>query len=133
MIAVDTNVLLRYLLRDDQIQAEKARQIFERQERILITDVVLAETMWTLIGRRYRAVKADLVAVVQNLLQDPKVCFEDDDVVWNALQAYRKTDADFADALIVYKAQKTATFGNGLDVVYTFDAAALQLPNTVEP
>lgn len=133
MIAVDTNVLLRYLLRDDEIQAEKARQIFERQERILITDVVLAETMWTLIGRRYRAVKADLVAVVENLLQDPKVCFEDDEVVWNALQAYRKTDADFADALIVYKAQKTATFGNGLDVVYTFDTAALQLPNTAEP
>ena len=133
MIAVDTNVLLRYLLRDDEVQAEKARQIFERQERILITDVVLAETMWTLIGRRYRAVKADLVAVVENLLQDPKVHFEDDDVVWNALQAYRKTDADFADALIVHKAQKTATFGNGLDVVYTFDAAALQLPNTAEP
>ena len=133
MIAVDTNVLLRYLLRDDEAQAEKARQIFERQERILITDVVLAETMWTLIGRRYRAVKADLVAVVENLLQDPKVYFEDDDVVWNALQAYRKTDADFADALIVYKAQKTATLGNGLDTVYTFDAAALQLPNTAEP
>ena len=133
MIAVDTNVLLRYLLRDDEVQAEKARQIFERQERILITDVVLAETMWTLTGRRYRAVKADLVAVVENLLQDPKVYFEDDDVVWNALQAYRKTDADFADALIVYKAQKTATFGNGLDLVYTFDAAALQLPNTAEP
>lgn len=133
MIAVDTNVLLRYLLRDDEVQAEKARHIFERGERVLITDVVLAETMWTLVGRRYRAVKADLVAVVDNLLQDPKVCFEDDDVVWKALQAYRKTDADFADALIVHKALKTAAINDELDTVYTFDNAALQLPNTAEP
>ncbi len=133
MIAVDTNVLLRYLLRDNEVRAEKARHIFERAERVLITDVVLAETMWTLVGRRYRAVKADLVAVVDNLLQDPKVCFEDDDVVWKALQAYRKTDADFADALIVHKALKTVAINGELDTVYTFDNAALQLPNTAEP
>ena len=133
MIAVDTNVLLRYLLRDDEVQAEKARHIFERAERVLITDVVLAETMWTLVGRRYRAVKADLVAVIDNLLQDPKVCFEDDDVVWKALQAYRKTDADFADALIMHKALKTVATNDELDTVYTFDNAALQLPNTAEP
>lgn len=87
MIAVGTNVLLRSLLRDDEVQAEKARHIFERAERVLITDVMLAETMWTLVGCRYRTVKADLVAVVDNLLQDPKVCLEDDDVVWKALQA----------------------------------------------
>ena len=133
MIAVDTNVLLRYLLRDDDAQAERARHIFEHAARVLITDVVLAETVWTLIGRRYGATKADLIAVVDNLLQEPNVRFEDDEVIWSALQAYRETDADFADAVIVYKAQKTATLGNGLDTVYTFDAAALQLPNTAEP
>ena len=95
--------------------------------------MVLAETVWTLTGRRYGATKADLIAVVDNLLQEPNVRFEDDEVIWSALQAYRETDADFADALIVYKAQKTATLGNGLDTVYTFDAAALPLPNTAEP
>ena len=133
MIAVDTNVLLRYLLRDDDAQAERARHLFERAARILITDVVLAETVWTLTGLRYGATKADLIAVVDNLLQEPNVRFEDDEVIWSALQAYRETDADFAGTLIVYKAQETATLGNGLDAVYTFDAAALPLPNTAEP
>ena len=133
LIAVDANVLLRYLLRDDDAQAERARHVFERAARVLITDVVLAETVWTLLGRRYGATKADLIAVVDNLMQEPNVRFEDDEVIWSALQAYRETDADFADALIVYKAQKTATLGNGVDTVYTFDAAALQLPNTAEP
>ena len=133
MIAVDTNVLLRYLLRDDAAQAERSRRVLERDERILITDVVLAEAVWTLIGRRYRATKADVVAVVEKLLQEPNVRFEDDEVIWSALQAYRETDADFADALIVHKALKAAALDDELHAVYTFDTTALQLPHTTEP
>ena len=133
MIAVDTNVLLRYLLRDDEAQAESSRRVIEGDERVLITDVVLAETLWTLIGRRYRASRADLIAVVDKLLQEPNILFEDDEVIWSALQAYRETDADFADALIVFKALKMAATGDTLNAVYTFDAAALRLPNTAEP
>ena len=133
MIAVDTNVLLRYLLRDDEAQAESSRRVIEGEERVLITDVVLAETLWTLIGRRYRAARADLIAVVDKLLQEPNIRFEDDEVIWSALQAYRETDADFADAMIVFKALKTAPSDDTLNVVYTFDAAALRLPNAAEP
>ena len=133
MIAVDTNVLLRYLLRDDKEQADRSRHVFETAESILITDVGLAETLWTLMGSRYGAAKADLIAVVDKLLQEPNVRFEDDEVIWSALQAYRGTEADFADAIIVHKALKTASTGNGLDAVYTFDSAALQLPKTAEP
>ena len=133
MIAVDTNVLLRYLLRDDEAQAESSRRVIDGEERVLITDVVLAETLWTLIGRRYRASRADLIGVVDKLLQEPNILFEDDEVIWSALQAYRETDADFADALIVFKALKTAATDDMLNVVYTFDTAALRLPNTAEP
>ncbi len=133
MIAVDTNVLLRYLLRDDEVQAERSRRVFESDERILITDVVLAESVWTLIGRRYRASKADVVAVLEKLLQEPNVRFEDDQVIWSALQAYRQTATDFADALIMHKALKTAASDDELTAVYTFDTTALQLPNTAEP
>ena len=133
MIAVDTNVLLRYLLGDDEAQAERSRRLFESDERILITDVVLAESVWTLIGRRYRATKADVVAVIEKLLQETNVCFEDDEVIWSSLQAYRQTATDFADALIVHKALKTAAIDDELNAVYTFDTTALQLPNTAMP
>ena len=133
MIAIDTNVLLRYLLRDDDTQADRARRIVEGGERVLISDVVLAETTWTLAGRRYRATRADLIDLVNNLLQDSNVRFEDDEVVWSALQAFRRTEADFADTLILCKARKIAADGDGLRAFYTFDEAALQLPNTKEP
>ena len=89
--------------------------------------------MWTLAGCRYRATRADLIDLINNLLQGANLCFEDDEVVWSALQAYRRTEADFADALIVCKAEKLAAEGDGLSTVYTFDDVALQLPSTAKP
>ena len=90
MIAVDTNVLLRYLLHEDEAQAARADAIFGAAETILITDVVLVETVWTLVGRRYRLAKADIVSVLERLFSEPNIRFEDDQVVWRASQAYRK-------------------------------------------
>lgn len=133
MIAIDTNVLLRYLLRDDELQAAKARQLFERKSLILITDLVLVESIWTLMGRKYKVTKNDLISVVYKLMHEPNICFEDRQVIWRALMDYRKSDADFADAVIVHKALKIASMDNELEAVYTFDRNALQLPNTVEP
>ena len=54
MIAIDTNVLLRYLLADDDTQYKKARSIIEGKMPVLITDAVLAETVWALTGKRYK-------------------------------------------------------------------------------
>ena len=99
VIAVGTNVLLRYLLRDDPDQAERAHHPLAGREQILLMDVVLVETICMLSGRRYQAAKVDLTAVLDNLLQEPNIRFEDEDVVWNALQASRDSNVDFVDAL----------------------------------
>ena len=141
MIAVDTNVLLRYLLHDDEAQAARADAVFDAAETLLITDVVLVETVWTLAGRRYRLAKAELVAVLERLFSEPNIRFENDQVVWRALQAYRSAapadearsakGAGFADALIVFKALRVASdAGEGLNGVYTFDTAMQRLPHT---
>ena len=141
MIAVDTNVLLRYLLHDDEAQAARADAVFDATETLLITDVVLVETVWTLAGRKYRLAKAELVAVLELLFSEPNIRFEDDQVVWRALQAYRSAapadearlvkGAGFADALIVFKALRAASdAGEVLNGVYTFDAAMQRLPHT---
>ena len=141
MIAVDTSVLLRYLLHDDEAQAARANAVFDTGETVLIADVVLAETVWTLSGRKYRLAKGELVAVLERLFSEPSIRFEADRVVWRALQAYRSTapanvaksakGAGFADALIVFKALRAASdAGETLDGVYTFDAAMGRLPHT---
>jgi predicted nucleic-acid-binding protein len=140
MIAIDTNVLLRYLLGDDESQAEKAAKLITGKELVLITDVVLVETIWTLKGKKYQLKKSELAAVIQALFKEPNIRFEDGQIVWLALNDYRKAkpvkgkEADFSDALIVQKAKFMASaqkvdFGG----VYTFDVAAQKLPNTTAP
>jgi predicted nucleic-acid-binding protein len=138
VIAVDTNVLLRRLLNDDAAQAEKARKLFEAAKEVLITDVVLAETVWTLSGKRYRASKEDIVATVTGLLEERNIVFESRQAVWSALNDYADAKpittavgprtVDFADALLISKAKATALRrGERYLGTYTFDQAALSL------
>ena len=115
MIAIDTNVLLRYLLQDDEAQAEKAGQLINGPTKVLITDVVLVETLWTLKGKKYRLDKAGVLKLLNSLFEEPNLYFEDGPTVWRALNDYRQAqaikvgskrkEADFSDALIVNKAR----------------------------
>ena len=140
MIGIDTNVLLRYLLGDDETQAAKVEKLLSGKQPVLITDVVLVETIWTLKGKKYQLKKPELVALIQALFKEPNIRFEDGQTVWMALNDYWKVkptgskEADFSDALIVQKAKFTASqqkvdFGG----VYTFDVAAQKLPGAKAP
>ncbi len=144
MIAVDTNVLLRRLLNDDVAQAEKARRLFESKESVLVTDVVLAESIWTLTGKRYGAGREEIAAVVMGLLEERNVVFESRQAVWSALNDYLNAVpvrtasgmriADLADALIVNKAKITAQHRDEqYQGTYTYDQAALTLDGTKAP
>lgn len=144
MIAVDTNVLLRRLLNDDVAQAEKARRLFESKESVLVTDVVLAEAIWTLTGKRYGAGREEIAAVVMGLLEERNVVFESRQAVWSALNDYLNAVpvrtasgmriADLADALIVNEAKITAQHRDEqYQGTYTYDQAALTLDGTKAP
>ena len=140
MIAVDTNVLLRYLLADDASQHSKARALIKSQPPVLITDVVLAESVWTLTGKRYQLDRAAAGEVVRGLIGDGAFRFESSQVVWSALMDYQTTKPvrgkalDFADALIARKAQLVADdTGHQLKRVYGFDRAAQALPGVEKP
>jgi len=88
VIAIDTNVLLPYLLADDDAQYKKARSLIEGKMPVLITDVVLAETVWTLTGKRYKLNKSSICEVVRVLIGDSAFKFESSQVVWSALMDY---------------------------------------------
>jgi predicted nucleic-acid-binding protein len=144
VIAVDTNVLLRYVLQDERAQEAKARRIIRGSALVLVTDVVLVEALWTLKGPKYRASNEDQITVVEGLFREPNIRFEDAPTVWRALHDYRtaesvkvggkRKNADFADALIVNKARLVAqTTSDHLKGVYTFDAAARAIDGTKAP
>ncbi len=140
MIAIDTNVLLRYLLKDNAEQFEKATSLITGRRKVLVTDAVLVETFWTLRGKKYRLNKTDLVGVIQTLFQEPNILFENGQVVWKALKDYQKAkpvkgkEADFSDTLIVNKARNTAgILGEKFGGMFTFDIAAQNLSGAKAP
>ncbi len=140
MIAIDTNVLLRYLLVDDKQQFDKAERLIINNVPVLITDVVLAEAIWTLSGKRYGFDKPTICRVVRKLVGDRAFVFEDNQVIWSALRNYeaaklvRGKPLDFADVLIAEKTSFSAAMkGDNLSAYYSFDKAVEQLHNAKIP
>lgn len=140
MIAIDTNVLLRYLLADDIKQHNKAKKLIIERCPVLITDVVLVETVWTLTGKRYRFDKVAICAVVRALIGDGGFAFENSQAVWFAFNEYKNAKViagkglDFADALIGSKSIAVANAkGFELEGFYSFDKAALKLKYAKSP
>lgn len=140
MISIDTNVLLRYLLADNEEQHAKAKAVLRGQQPVLVTDVVLVETVWTLSGKRYSLDKAQICRVLRGLVEDSVFRFESCQVVWSALMNFEASkpvdgkELDFADCLI---AQKSIYIAEGeqrkLRAFYSFDKAVAQLKGSKTP
>lgn len=103
MIGLDTNVLLRFLVQDDQTQAERSarviRQAVARHEPIVLNAVVLVEMAWVL-GSSYEYSRGDIAAAFDDILDTDGLDIADRDAVRAAIEDYRTSKADFADALI---------------------------------
>jgi predicted nucleic-acid-binding protein len=123
MIALDTNVLVRFLVRDDAAQARRAKalvdRLTEREERAHVSDVVLCELVWVL-GRSYGLARADVAFALASLVQSKQLSFDSVDHVLRALAAYEVGRGDFADYLVREHARAA-----GCETVMTFDQALL--------
>jgi predicted nucleic-acid-binding protein len=128
MVGLDTNVLLRYLLQDDEAQGEKAsraiNQAAARDEPLFISVVVLCEAMWVLESA-YAYRKAELVGVLDQILETGGFEIEARDCVRAALDDYRANKADFADCWIgrtgeAHRCRYTLTFERSLRTLETF-------------
>lgn len=125
MLGIDTNVLVRYLTRDDQAQYEKARRLIDREiaagKRVLVSLLVLLETEWVLRSR-YEMHKADTVKALSALLDSADLTFEDEPSVESALYSWKDAAAEFADCLIEARNRRL-----GCRATATFDGRALKL------
>jgi predicted nucleic-acid-binding protein len=125
VLGLDTNVLVRYLVRDDQQQFEKARRLIKREadkgEPVLVGLLVLLETEWVLRSR-YELSKPEIVHAFSTLLDVADLVFEDEPSVERALYSWKDSIADFADCLIEARNRRL-----GCQATVTFDAKALKL------
>ena len=129
MLGVATNVLVRYLIRDDQLQYEKARRLIDREasrgEPVMVSLLVLLE-MERVLRSRYELPKSDVVTVFSALLDTADLAFEDEPSVENAIYSWKNSTADFADCLIDARNRRL-----GCRAIATFDGRALKLAGFV--
>ncbi len=116
MIAVDTNVLVRYLIGDDPEQARRARAAIEGQD-VLVTTTVLLETAWVLT-RGYGQKQAACVDALVAFAGLANVTVENAAMVAQAL-AWARGGLDIADALHLAQARDCTAF-------VTFDRALIK-------
>ena len=125
MLGIDTNVLVRFLVRDNEVQFEKARKLIKREvtagRRVFVNQLVLMETEWVLRSR-YEIPKNQIIAAISGLLDATDVQFEDEPAIEEALFIWKDTTADFADCLIGAKNRRL-----GCRATASFDLKASKL------
>lgn len=126
MLGLDTNVLVRFLVRDNEAQFDKARKLIKREvaagHRVFVSQLVLQEAEWVLRSR-YGLPKQQIVEVVSGLLDATDVQLEDEAAIEEALFTWKDAAADFADCLIGARNRRL-----GCRATATFDAKAAKLP-----
>ncbi len=104
MRAVDTNLLVRLIVRDDPKQVEAAEAFIAGGA--WVPQLVLAETIWVLDAVHERSA-AQLAAAIEMLLNHAHLSLQDADVVGRALAQYRLRPAlGFSDCLALEIARK---------------------------
>ncbi|HMP75200.1 MAG TPA: type II toxin-antitoxin system VapC family toxin [Kiritimatiellia bacterium] len=126
MIAVDTNVLVRFLVRDDEKQAQAVRRRLQHaeqnRERLFIPLPVLLETVWVLESA-YDMARSAILDALRDMRHMTVFEFEAVDVVERFLADGDAGKADMADLLIAHSARAA-----GCDKVITFDRGAARHP-----
>ena len=128
MIGLDTNLLIRYLTRDDLAQYAKVERLIDealaREEPLLINTAVLCEVAWVLESV-YRYSRAEIADALEGILDTAQFEIEPAPAARQALGDFRSTNAGFADALIgrvnrALGARHTVTLDRDLKALDTF-------------
>lgn len=125
MTGLDTNVIVRFLMRDDADQAAAASAVFAGLTTAapgFVCREVLVELVWVL-QRLYRLPRTDIADAIEGLLGAGEIVVEAADQAAVAADRLRKGGAGFADQMIALAGQ-----GAGCGHTVTFDRKAAGLP-----
>lgn len=119
MIAVDTNIVARFLLGDDEGQRERAmRLLADMRRQALVDDLSLAEIAW-ILKNRAKATPATIAEAMKALTINEKLRVADVAIVETACAESLKHGFGLADALIGVRNRAA-----GCETTYTFDKRA---------
>ncbi len=122
MKALDTNILVRFLIVDDQQQAEMVRTLFKQaeaeQKKLYVPLLVTLEMIWVLASV-YRIPRNQILEALQKLLLMPVLQFDGQAALQGFIHAAKNGKEDLSDLLIAH-----AAIESGCDSVLTFDKKA---------
>ncbi|MFA5538708.1 MAG: type II toxin-antitoxin system VapC family toxin [Gemmobacter sp.] len=125
MIAIDTNVLVRFLTQDEPEQAAAASAFIRDLTPAVpgfISREVMVELVWVLESA-YRFTRAEISTALEGLLAASEIEVEAADDVGTAVFLYRDDGFGFADLMIAAAARRA-----GATTLVTFDRKAARLP-----
>ncbi len=128
MIAVDTNVLVRYLVADHAEQADAARALLERltpERPGFICREVAIEIVWVL-ERAYGFTRVQIADVLMELIATDSIVVEAAGDIARAVYAYRQGGVGFADLMILSAAER-----EGAAPLHTFDRQLARMNTAV--
>ena len=115
---IDTNILVRLYLADDQTQYEKAKSIFVSNKTFFISSYTLLEFVWVLRTKKYS--RLEIYNAVSELIELNNIVVSKKDLILKALTKYKKGKADFSDYMILEDG-----FDSGAKELKTFDKKLL--------
>jgi predicted nucleic-acid-binding protein len=127
MVSLDTNVLVRFIVKDDAAQYSLAAGLIYQAkatgQRTVATTLVVLECEWVLRSA-YRYSKIQILSVLNTLIEAGDVSVEDRPVLEKALDLWEQSAAHFANCLILAHSRAL-----GCSTLYTFDKHASKLAN----
>ena len=124
MIGLDTNVLVRYFMQDDDQQSAQAKALIDTlsvSNKGFISLIVIAELVWVL-NYVFQLSRTEVNNLLGRLSRIPEFRLEKVVVFLRALHLCRTSSADFVDCLIVSLAKRA-----GCSHVATFDLKAAKI------
>ena len=121
MIGVDTNVVLRFYIADDEKQFARVRKLAgskDWREGALVNPIVLSEATWTL-ARAWKRPRTEIAELVECILDTEAFVVVFPDAARRALESFRNSAADYADCLIAEINREL-----GASTTFTFDENA---------
>ena len=116
---VDTNVLLRLIIKDNDIKRKACEKLLEKANRkkiiLYILPVAILEIVW-IMEKYYKLDRKTIMEIVEAILNTPELKCEMQDIFKRAIEDYENKNIKFADAVMGHWGLE-----KGLTTVYTFD------------
>lgn len=119
MVLIDTNIIVRILLNDNPLLFKRAKELIEKEEKLLVLDPIVFEVFYVLENNIYNTPKKEAILSVRRFLKQKKIVLENKELIELTLDKYNETNISVPDAYLlarnILNKDKVLTFDHKLN------------------